>query len=215
MTGGFLRAVVAAFAFLPPSAAAAVADAVETDDATPAVAAGGALAVKESVEYYPVAANTLAGFVERMQARSSEDDDAGSIARTRTTLQVRYRLEPAGRGCTVAGLAVELDIVMRLPPWEGPAVMRPVIREQWERMKTGIERHEQGHRDIAVDAGRFLVERLEGLSTADRDCRAVDRAIVRERIKAQMRHQNIDAGYDRRTRHGLTQAPRDDATRGR
>ena len=168
------------------------------------------LTVHESVEYYPVAANTLAGFVERMQARSTADDDSASIARTRTTLQVRYRLDPGDAGCTVAGLAVELDIVMRLPHWEGPAVMRPEIRDQWERMKAGIQRHEQGHRDIAVDAGRFLVERLAALPTAGKDCRAVDRAILRERIKAQMRHQNVDAAYDRRTRHGITQAPRPD-----
>lgn len=164
------------------------------------------LKVRESTEHHDIDAASLEEFVETLRARST-DGEAGA-ARTRAELQVGYKLEPQEAGCRVVGLGVELDVVMHLPRWQPPEGSRPAIREQWERMKTGIERHEQGHRDIAVDAGRFLAERLEAVPTAGRDCDAVGRAILRERIKAQMRHQNIDAAYDQRTRHGLTQAPR-------
>ena len=199
------------FVFFVAAAATFAADAGAGIPAAPASSAApdpGVLKVSESVEYHDVDARTLEEFVEALRARPAGDDEAGAAARTRAALQVGYKLVPDDAGCRVVGLGVQLDVVMHLPRWQPPEGLRPAIRGQWERMKTGIELHEQGHRDIALDAGRFLAERLEAVPTAGRDCDAVGRAILRERIKAQMRHQNIDAQYDQRTRHGLAQAPK-------
>ena len=193
--------VVAAAAFVP------MADAETPGTPVTAAPPPGILTVRESVEHHDVDAATLDDFVAKLREKSA-DASQGAAARTGAALKVAYRLEPHDAGCRVVGLAVDLDVVMHLPRWQPPEGLRPAIRGQWERMKTGIEVHEQGHRDIAVDAGRFLAERLEAVPTAGRDCDAVGRAILRERIKAQMRHQNIDTAYDQRTRHGLTQAPR-------
>lgn len=165
------------------------------------------LRLTEAIEHYDVEATNLADFVAIMQARKA-DGDGDWPGRTTATLRVRYRLVPADDGCRIEGLDVALDVVVRLPRWEPADAVRPEIRDQWERMKTGIRTHEQGHRDIAVEAASRLVERLGAFApTPVHDCDAVDRRILRERIKAQMAHQGRDQAYDRRTRHGLTQVP--------
>ena len=152
-------------------------------------------------------ARNLADFVAIMQTRKAEGDGDWP-GRTTATLQVRYRLDPIEGGCRVDGLDVALDVVMRLPRWQPADVVRPAIRDQWERMRIGIRTHERGHRDIAVDAAERLSARLAAFAPEPgQDCDAVDRRIMRERIKAQMGHQARDQAYDRRTRHGLTQVP--------
>jgi predicted secreted Zn-dependent protease len=154
-----------------------------------------------------VEARNLSDFVAVMQKRKAEGDGDWP-GRTTATLQVRYRLLPVEDGCRVEQLGVALDVVIRLPHWEPADAARAAIREQWERMKIGIETHERGHRDIAVDAAAKLAERLAAfVPTPGLDCAAVDRRILRERLKAQMAHQGRDQAYDRRTRHGLTQVP--------
>src|SRR5690606_17741076 len=153
----------AAAASAPP--APGNAPAVETPAAAPMPKI---LTVRESVEHHDIDAASLDEFVERLRARSA-DGESPDAARTRAALKVAYKLEPHDAGCRVVGLGVDLDVVMQLPRWQPPEGLRPEVRGQWERMKTGIELHEQGHRDIAIDAGRFLAERLENVPTTGRD----------------------------------------------
>lgn len=166
------------------------------------------LRLTEAVERYDVDAVNLGDFVAQMQARKAEGEGDWP-GRTRATLQVAYRLVPTEPGCRIEDLDVWLDVVIRLPRWEPGGAVRPGIRDQWARMKIGIETHERGHRDIAVEAASRLATTLQAYAPfADADCAAVDRRILRERIKAQMRHQDRDFSYDRRTRHGLNQVPK-------
>jgi predicted secreted Zn-dependent protease len=168
-----------------------------------------AIGLSESQQHYRIDAANLDSVVAQIQGREPRaGDDGTSVARTRASLAVAYRLVPADTGCRLADLSVSLDVTVRLPHWEAPADMRPQMREQWERMKTGMEIHEQGHRDIAVEAAEYLNTRLHTMApVTGTDCDALERRIVRERIKAQMRHQNLDFAYDKRTRHGVGQAP--------
>lgn len=198
--------IATGFWFLVATAAAAPAIAPSTA-ATPPIPP---MRLTESRVHYPIDAPDLDSVVAQIQGREPRTgDDGTSIARTRASLAVAYRLLPAVPACRVTDLAVSLDVTVRLPHWDAPEAMRPALREQWERMKIGIDLHEQGHRDIAVEAAESLNARLHALEPAPgTDCAALERRILRERIKAQMRHENRDAAYDRRTRHGVTQAPK-------
>ncbi len=198
------------FASAAIASASASADAPAGAPNVEAASAVPAIRLSESREHYRIHAPDLDSVVAQIQGREPRPgDDGTSIARTRANLTVAYRLYPAEPACRVTDLAVSLDVTVRLPHWEPAKAMRPVLREQWERMKIGIEIHERGHRDIAVEAAESLNHRLHALvPEPGTDCAALERRILRERIKAQMRHENRDAAYDRRTRHGVTQAPK-------
>ena len=168
------------FVFFVAAAATFAADAGAGIPAAPASAAApdpGVLKVSESVEYHDVDARTLEDFVEALRARPAGDDEAGAAARTRAALQVGYKLVPDDAGCRIVGLGVQLDVVMHLPRWQPPEGLRPAIRGQWERMKTGIELHEQGHRDIALDAGwrRCPPPAAIAMPSAARSCASASR----------------------------------------
>lgn len=201
MPSGAWSAVPLLFAAIAPSA-------VPGDGASGAAAAvPDALTLTESIDHYDVEATNLADFVAIMQARKA-GGDGDWPGRTTATLQVRYRLLPVDGGCRIDDLDVAVDVVIRLPRWEPADSAQTAIREQWERMKTGIRVHERGHRDIAVEVAAKLAVKLAAFEPApEHDCAAVDRRILRERLKAQMQHQARDQAYDRRTRHGLTQVP--------
>lgn len=174
--------------------------------ADPATGFPPGLEYNERRETYPVRGSTrreLRSALRHAQAGGGHES-GGSVARTAQDLGMRYELEPVTGGCRLKGLVVNLDVTIHLPEWVHDGSPPKSIAHDWHRMRDALERHEEGHRDIAVDSARYLHQGLQALGVHE-DCQDLRREAQRIFFRAQLRHSVRDGAYERRTRHGIAQ----------
>jgi predicted secreted Zn-dependent protease len=101
-------------------------------------------------------------------------------------------------------VAVLVSATMTLPAWTPPAWAAPELVASWRAYLEALELHERGHVDIAVAAGRRMLDGLQalpGFASADllqEGARGVAERAIRAARRAELE-------YDAETRHGRTQ----------
>jgi predicted secreted Zn-dependent protease len=131
---------------------------------------------------------------------------AGSrhAAYTAWALRWSYARASHARGYAVAAAQVAVTVTRTLPRWTPVAAADAGLAAAWERHRAALALHEQGHVDLAAQAGRAARAALLALppcpsaEALDAAARAAVRA-VGDRFRAEER------AYDARTDHGATQ----------
>ena len=165
--------------------------------------APGRLLISERFEYYRVDATTRHALKQQLdEAMSRIGGD--KVGRTEQSLRSSYELVATPSGCRFQDLVVSLDITIHLPEWR-PEGKRPYkLGKRWDAMIAALALHEEGHRDLAVDAAHYLLAQLRAIA-GDLDCKAMRRAAGKAFLDARLRHGILDGAYERRTRHGIAQ----------
>lgn len=167
-----------------------------------------ALDYTEQRETYPVQGRNrreLQAALRHAQAEGlDEGEETRSVARTSQDLSMRFELDPVDGGCRLKDLVVSLDVTIHLPEWVPKGAASRGLQEDWKRMRDALERHEEGHRDIALDSDYYLLAGLRGLGLQP-DCQALRREAQKVFFRAQLRHSVRDGAYEHRTQHGIAQ----------
>lgn len=162
----------------------------------------------ERREYYRVDGRNADTLKRQLDAALAGKGLGGDgVGRTVQHLSSRYEFEPTPAGCRLKGLAVGLDITIHLPRWEPKGGRPKALAARWEPMLAALTRHEEGHRDIAVDAARRLLADLRALPET-LDCQGLAREAQKAFFRARLRHSIRDGAYERRTNHGIAQGAR-------
>lgn len=108
-------------------------------------------------------------------------------------------------GRFVVGAArVEVVVTRTLPRWRPPEAADRALVASWTKLVAAIDRHEQGHVDIAVGGAHSLHEAIMAASPTDvRDDLDSNVASIAESALAAVR--SADLAYDEATRHGALQ----------
>jgi predicted secreted Zn-dependent protease len=111
-----------------------------------------------------------------------------------------------GEHCDVVGATVQVYIRTVLPTWKRPVGASDALSRQWEVFIQATSRHENGHRNIALNTAVAIAKTLEG----DRGlpCDGLDAladASARAQVDLGNQHQLI---YDEATENGATQGSR-------
>ena len=122
-----------------------------------------------------------------------------------TASESSYQMQPRmeGPSCVAEEVRVELAVTITLPVWESTDEAPYELQRDWARFSTALQRHEDGHRQIAADGAEATHSALQGLRRAT--CQDVE-------FEARQRAQRIAARteaehnrYDSETDHGRTQ----------
>lgn len=99
-------------------------------------------------------------------------------------------------------ITVETDIMM--PQWEPPAHASGQLVANWQHYTKALKQHEDGHRQISIEAGTQVLQRLRTLPNfaTCAELRTEAKAVVAE-ILEQTRQRQHD--YDEKTQHGWIQ----------
>src|SRR5262249_26512954 len=126
---------------------------------------------------------------------------APALTRSDRKVSLEYRSD--GRGCRISDVTVALDVTIILPEWDIPRNASPALRAEWDRFLSALERHELGHRAIALDGARKLGQALQSIRgrTCDQLHTAAEYASRDE--AAATRDKQI--AYDDSTSHGIKQ----------
>jgi predicted secreted Zn-dependent protease len=136
-------------------------------EATPVVGqASPFVSVDTAVVYYELPDSTLHDVVTRLNGMRLEGA-RGPLSQglTRYTIDAEYRAVAGGGRCTVSHLVVNAVITITLPSW--PAVPRRPDRERqaWATIDGALREHENGHRDLTIEAAHELAQDLDGRNT--------------------------------------------------
>lgn len=118
--------------------------------------------------------------------------------------KLNYGYDRAPQACAVDSFRVALEIEYRYPKWvRGDDAAQPLI-DKWDGYMKHLIMHENGHRNLAVDAAAELSRIVAQLPPA-RSCAELDRE-VRTLSHERMEKLNADEkDYDETTGHGKAQ----------
>jgi predicted secreted Zn-dependent protease len=115
-----------------------------------------------------------------------------------------YGYNDASQACSPDSFRVVVEITFRYPKWVGTAEAPQPLVDKWNSYMQHLVLHENGHRDMAVEAATELVHAVAALPPAP-DCAKLDREL-RSLSRARMNKLNDDEKqYDTTTMHGYTQ----------
>ncbi len=161
--------------------------------------------VTEKYEYYEIRGDNekaLRGQMCRNGCVVNDGEKYDSVTTWRWKMDYAYAHAPLA--CTADSFKVALEISYRYPRWTpGDDAPQPLV-EKWDDYMMNLITHENGHRDLAVEAAIEFSQAVAALPPAA-NCAELDREL---RSLSRERMQKLNAEekrYDETTVHGKTQ----------
>jgi predicted secreted Zn-dependent protease len=162
--------------------------------------------VTEDTVWYAVHGKTIEQIAHGLGTASHGSADSDYVGATRATLRWQFAQRRLGDSCVISDIVVSLEVETRLPQWQRPTGVSSELTRQWATFLAATERHENGHRNIALQTAVSIAHALgdeHGLPCAELDQLANASAHVQWDLGNQ--HQ---LSYDAATIHGETQGTR-------
>jgi predicted secreted Zn-dependent protease len=161
--------------------------------------------ISEKYEYYEVhggCENDLQ--CEMRQKGISWTDGKKYDSTTSWHVKWNYGYDRTPQACSVDSFRVFVEITFRYPSWARTDNAPRLLVDKWDTFMQHLVVHENGHRDMAVEAAADLTRTVSELPPAS-TCAELDRK-VQALSHARMNKLNVDEKeYDTATRHGYTQ----------
>lgn len=163
-------------------------------------------AIQDTIEYRDIVGtseNALAAALKQVASTNKSGDRFA--ASTRWQLRWNFRVEQhPGASCELASAKTELDIHMTLPRWMPPANASPILVKRWSTFADALRKHEDGHREIAIEAARVVTDRAAKVPPAS-DCASLKKSLGRVAEATLREYKDKESSYDVTTMHGQTQ----------
>ena len=155
-------------------------------------------------DYYEVSGTNAAALLAAMKAHRPFTNNAY----TDWYIDWNYEFLTRPNECVLRSFDIRVQIRYTFPQWVNADSSETALRKEWRRYLDATTRHERGHSDIGIAAGKEMVRVLN-----PKNWRAATRKELKaqidaecERILKQFKAQEI--GYDKATDHGRTQGAR-------
>jgi predicted secreted Zn-dependent protease len=158
--------------------------------------------VTASKEYYPVSGLSKNQIMKNIRHQSPIKQDGRTFhAHTRSTMRYEFAWTRQNGRCSMKHATIFLDIIYKYP--ELSATPDQQTRVWWNAYLKRLEKHEQVHGNIAIEAAHDLDKTLNSLK--ELDCSTV-KDVVKALGEAVMESsRNRQRAYDAVTEHGLKQ----------
>jgi predicted secreted Zn-dependent protease len=157
-------------------------------------------------DYYPIAGQTANELRSQMLKNGPVDrlENRRYDAETRWAINWSYQYKEDKNQCAIVAIRGEVTTTFVLPQWKPPRNTSPTLIAEWQRYKTALQVHEDGHKNHGVSAAKEVLQAL-GTLRGYPSCSALD-AAVKDTTQAVIQTYNQrDITYDHQTRHGVTQ----------
>ncbi|HEX7953263.1 MAG TPA: DUF922 domain-containing protein [Burkholderiales bacterium] len=161
--------------------------------------------VRLQTSYYYIdgpSATVLAAQLDQMGPAGS--GGVRYAGRTRWDIDWKFRHEQKGTVCSMTQVAVAVGIAQTMPKWRGESKGAPALKALWSRFIGALQRHENGHKEHGLQAGR----EIEAAVLATRPASNCEDLAASANAAAQAiidKYKRLDEEYDRTTNHGRDQ----------
>jgi len=152
--------------------------------------------------YYDVTGSTARELRDQIEQLRPRGDDGGRYdAYTRWRLEWRYMYRETRDACRLASFKVTLRTTIHLPRWQAPPGAAADLEARWNAYVDALDRHEQQHEAIAVEAAETIEREVSAIDRAP-DCATLE-ARVNARAEALMEdYKARQRDFDMQTAHG-------------
>jgi predicted secreted Zn-dependent protease len=157
------------------------------------------------VDYYDIGGERARELRADLDRRGPVDDTGKrSDAYTRWHIAWRYDFDSSAGGCSAGNYRVDLTVTMTMPRWSPTPKASPALRDLWARYLSALQRHEDGHYDLAIAAAED-VRRSLGAVGRESGC-----DLLRSRLDSAANavldaYRRKEQDYDRETDSGRRQ----------
>jgi predicted secreted Zn-dependent protease len=109
-----------------------------------------------------------------------------------------------GVGCQFPSITVTVKTNFSLPNWTPPAGTPPALVTRWQTYMAALQAHENGHKQLGIDAGTDFLNQLKSMPAAP-NCTALVAAAKAKKNAVEATFRQKHQAYDKATNHGATQ----------
>lgn len=156
-------------------------------------------------DYYDVTGRTAEELKEGMKGYGVKWDDGKRYdAFTGWYVEWDVIFDSVENLCVIDEVITKVSVTYFLPRWKGAGEADRRLRKRWDRFIDALREHEEGHKEIAVEAAREVEKEVvklnsyHGCGTLRKNADATAEKIIRKYIREQQ-------AYDEKTKHGRTQ----------
>lgn len=124
--------------------------------------------------------------------------------RTRWDIQWKFRHQQQGTACSIKDVAVAVGIALTLPKWRAENKGAPGLKALWTKFLDALQRHENGHKEHAVKAGKEIEAAVLAVKPAS-NCEDLEASANAAAQAIEAKYQALDVEYDRKSDHGRNQ----------
>lgn len=89
-----------------------------------------------------------------------------SSAFTDSRVNWLFSSQPTDSGCKITDVIVGVSTVLYYPEWQAEGTIEDGLEQKWQETFPEIKAHEEGHRQLNLDAGREIASTLPGLTSS-------------------------------------------------
>lgn len=162
------------------------------------------LNVREAYRFYEISGNSLDQLREQINLKGTKWNDGKTYsALTNWDIHYKYRVTRNNGRYSVRSADTSVDISYYLPKLNVDSCT-PDLAQRWKDYLAHLQRHEYGHKDLAVQTASQVNEMFATLPTFATEEELA--AEITKRTEEKFRQlKEIQIDYDRDTRHGETQ----------
>jgi predicted secreted Zn-dependent protease len=161
--------------------------------------------VIEKYEYYEIRGGSEKELRSQMRQNGCKWNDGRKYdSLTSWHWKWDYGYDLTAQGCRAHSVRATIEVIFRYPKWMRTDDAPQPLVDKWDGYMKNLIMHENGHRDMAINAAAELSCIIAALPPAS-SCAELDRK-VRALRRRRMEKLNVDEmGYDETTNHGCTQ----------
>lgn len=160
--------------------------------------------VNEKTECYEVHGATAweirKAMNEARRALHNQEYDAATEWHVRWT----YETSRSRKLYRLASVETKTEIIVTLPKWVPPKEPSKRLVEKWTAYEEALKRHEQGHKEVALEAAAEIRRRVKEIEPRPTRKELAD-AVFDVASKVLVEYRKKDLQYDWRTNHGAGQ----------
>ena len=124
------------------------------------------------------------------------------VAYTKWHVDWRFWWRRHEDSCEITRVSTVLDVAYTMPRLEQNSVMPDTLLTRWKEYRSALFSHEQGHRDLGVQAAVEIEKTLSDMEP-QQTCEQLERAANAMGKDVISKYSLIEKDYDRTTNHGL------------
>ena len=161
--------------------------------------------VRVHTSYYYVdgpSATVLAAQIEQNGPPGA--DGKRYAGKTKWDVQWKFKHEQHGGTCEMKEVAVAVGVVQTLPKWRSEKKGVAALKTRWQQFTDALKRHEDGHKDHGIAAGKEIEAALLAAKPAS-NCEDLAASANSAADAIVNKYQKLDQEYDRKTGHGRSE----------
>lgn len=153
--------------------------------------------------YYIIKGSNANELRKEMNSKSTMRQDGELFdAFTYWDVNWQFNWNSKNEKCHITTVSSNLDVTFTLPKWTTRDKADKNTIKQWDRYYKALIQHENGHKNIAVQAAENIEKEILGLGPSS-SCKGLEQKANQAGKKTLNKYIALEKEYDKKTNHGM------------